>query len=291
MTPFQPSGYSKVFGIFGCPIQHTLSPQMQHAAFEALGLPNTYLPFEVHPDQLKKAVESIVALRIQGINVTIPHKEKVIPFLDELDPEARKIGAVNTIKNDAGRLIGFNTDGKGYLRSLQEAGVDPTGMTVILIGSGGAAKGLAIALLTAGVEEMILRVRRKSAGEALAAQLKTTLPQSKVSVVGFNDIPNASIKNHPPTLLINTTPLGMKKDDPLPFPTSQIKPEWLVSDLIYYPNETRFLFEAKQNGAKTVSGLGMLLHQGALSFEIWTETKPPIEAMRQALSVAISQLK
>ena len=289
MTPCRPSGRTQIFGIFGYPVRHTLSPQMHHAAFEALGLQNAYLPFEVHPDQLKKAVESIVPLGIRGVNVTIPHKKNVIPFLDQIDPEAKKMGAVNTIKNEAGRLIGFNTDGRGFVASLREAGVDPAGMTVLLIGAGGAARGLSVALLDAGVSEMHILARRAEAGLRLAEHLKSFSPGFKISSQGF-DVRNQIVKGNTPVLLINTTPLGMGTEDPLPFPLSQIGATWVIADLIYRPYETPLLTEAKKIGALTVPGLGMLLHQGALAFEIWTGHLPPIEIMRQALLDAFSSI-
>lgn len=287
MSPVQPTGDTQVFGIFGWPVRHTLSPQMQHAAFLAAGLQAAYLPFEVHPAQLQKAVASIRALGIKGVNVTLPHKEAVLSFLDEIDPEAEKIGAVNTIKNDAGRLIGYNTDGKGYLASLSEMGVDPAGKTVILLGAGGAAKGVALALIGAGVREMIIRVRRAEAGAALADHLKTVSGDCDITLAAFDDPKDRALKTAQPVLLINSTPLGMKPGDPLPFPPSLIKPDWVVSDLIYRPFETALLAAAKEMGAKTAPGLGMLLHQGTLAFEIWTALKPPIQAMRRALLDAL----
>lgn len=288
MTPPRPSGRTQIFGIFGYPVRHTLSPQMHHAAFEALGLQHAYLPFEVHPDQLKKAVESIVPLGIRGVNVTLPHKKNVIPFLDQIDPEAEKMGAVNTIKNEAGRLIGFNTDGRGFVASLREAGVDPAGMTVLLIGAGGAARGVSVALLDAGVSEIHILARRVEAGLRLAEHLKSFSPGCSLSSSEFDFRNPVPVKGNAPVLLINSTPLGMKPEDPYPFPLSQIEATWVIADLIYRPYETALLTEAKKIGAKTVPGLGMLLYQGALAFEIWTGQKPPIGIMRQALLAAFS---
>lgn len=288
MTAFEPTGDTQVFGIFGYPVRHTLSPQMQQAAFKTHKIHAAYLPFEVHPDQLKKAVASIVPLGIKGVNITIPHKEKVIPFLDEIDPEAEKVGAVNTIKNNAGRLIGYNTDGRGYVASLREAGVDPTEKAVILLGAGGAAKGVAIALINAGVRELIIHARRAEAGAALAAHLKSVSGYAKLSAEPSDAAQDTAVKTARPVLLINTTPLGMKPGDALPFPASHIKADWVVSDLIYRPFETPLLAAAKKIGAETVPGLGMLLHQGALAFEIWTALSPPIQAMNEALLKAFS---
>ncbi len=288
MSALNASGFTRVYGIFGHPVRHTLSPQMHQAAFESLGMQAAYLPFEVHPNQLQQAVDSIPALGIQGVNVTLPHKEKVMAFLDDIDSEAEQIGAVNTIKNDSGRLIGYNTDGRGYVASLEEMFVTPAEKTVILLGAGGAAKGVAVALIKAGVKEIFIRSRRKEAGTALSTHLKSATGFTNISVMPFDQQETDSFSTQNPVLLINTTPLGMKAGDPIPFPPHLIQASWTVSDLIYRPSETPLLKTAKKAGAKTVPGLGMLLHQGVLSFQLWTSLHPPIEHMKQALLKAIS---
>lgn len=286
---FLPSGETKLFGIFGNPVQHSLSPRMHHAAFEALNLPHVYLPFRIAPDQLKKAVDAIRTLDIQGINVTIPHKEKIMSYLDEIDPAAKKIGAVNTIKNEGGRLIGFNTDGKGFVASLIESGIDPVDRAVLLIGAGGAAKGVAMALLAAGTTEIHIRTRRATAAEDLATRLQNISPHSKITVIADRSGKGISLQTNKPVLLINSTPLGMQSADALPFPPAQIKAQWAIADLIYRPYETPLLLAAKKIGAFTIPGLGMLLHQGTLAFEIWTGLKAPLKVMRQALWQAFSE--
>ncbi len=291
MTAFRLSGKTGTFGILGNPIRHTLSPQMHLAAFEALGLDNVYLPFAVKPAQLKKAMEAIIPLGMRGLNITIPHKESVLPFLDEISLSAKRIGAVNTIEVSAGRLIGHNTDGKGFVKSLLEAGLDPSEMSVLMLGAGGAAKGVAIALLDAGVSEMTLQVRRQEKGAELAKRLYAMSPQVRLSVSTFSPKTTPASTTGRPILLINTTPLGMKADDPLPFLPSHIQANWVVADLIYNPYETPLLIAAKEIGAKTVPGLGMLLHQGVLAFEIWTKQKPPVEAMKKALFQALTDLQ
>lgn len=282
------TGKTRIFGIFGDPIAHTLSPVMQNAAFEALGLPCQYLPFQVHTENLKKALEAILPLGIQGVNVTIPHKEAVIPFLDSVEAEAEKIGAVNTIETASNRLIGHNTDGKGFLASLSEMNIDPSGRRVILIGAGGAARGVAIALLSAGISEIILMTRTVERGKILANRLGSLSPRLKVSVRGMGLEKESPLKPDRSTLLINSTPLGMKENDPLPFPSELLDPNWIVADLIYRPDETPLLLAAKKTGAKTIPGLGMLLHQGALAFEIWTKEKAPLQVMRDALRNALA---
>lgn len=291
MTAFRPSGQTQVFGIFGHPVRHSLSPKMQQAAFEALNLPHIYLPFEVMPDQLGQAAAAIRALDLQGINITIPHKENVIPYLDEIDAEARKIGAVNTIQNKGGRLTGFNTDGRGFVASLEEAGLQPANHIVLLLGAGGAAKGVAVALLDAGVSKMHILARRPLAAENLAKRLKSIFPQRTITAAASRSEKTTTLQTEKSVLLINSTPLGMSPEDALPYPASQIKPEWVVADLIYRPYETPLLIAAKKLGATTIPGLGMLLHQGALSFKIWTGLNPPIDRMRHVLRHAFSENK
>jgi len=289
MPSSKSSKITKVFGIFGNPIAHTLSPLMHQTAFEALGLPYTYVPFEVQNSALEQATRSLVALGISGINVTIPHKKNIMPFLDEVTPEASQIGAVNTIENRSGHLIGHNTDGAGFVASLRDQGVNPDGMTVLMIGAGGAAQGVAIALLAAGISEILILVRDISRGQRLADHLLLHFTDAKITVksmaLGEGSFPETEKK----ILFINTTPLGMKQDDPLPFNPAFIRSEWVVADLIYRPYETPLLLAAKKKGASTVPGLGMLLYQGTLAFEIWTKVKPPIEAMRKALLSAFSE--
>lgn len=284
------SGETLIFGIFGHPIAHTLSPPMQNAAFAARNLDAVYIPFNVDPSQLKNAVASIHSLGIKGINITIPHKETIIPFLDSVDEDALKLGAVNTIEVSSGRLIGHNTDGRGYVASLKALDIDLTDQRVLLIGAGGAAKGVAHALLSSGVSELILIVRRLDRGKALAERLAALFSHIPISVVGMNADRDALTQKNRATVLINATPLGMKREDPVPFPLSRIKPHWLVSDLVYRPAETPLLIAAKKIGAQTVPGIGMLLHQGALAFEIWTQKKAPLAVMKGALEDALSDL-
>lgn len=263
---------------------------MQNAAFEACNLNSVYIPMEIYPAFLKDAVASVLPLGIKGLNVTIPHKETIIPFLDSIDEESKKIGAVNTIEVSSGRLIGHNTDGRGYVASLSALNIGLADKRVIMIGAGGAAKGIAVTILSSGVTELIIMVRHRDRGQTLAKQLTTLFPDIKISVVGMDAKRRRFQKKNRATLLINCTPLGMKQDDPSPFPFSWIEADWTVSDLVYRPAETPLLSAAKEVGALTVSGIGMLLHQGALAFEIWTRKKPPLSVMKDALENALSSL-
>lgn len=283
------TGQTKIFGIFGHPVAHTLSPLMHNAAFDALALPYRYLPFEVHPDRLEGAIKGILPLGILGLNVTIPHKEAVLPFLDQVDEEAKKIGAVNTIEIASGRLIGRNTDGRGFLESLREGEVDLSGRRVILLGAGGAAKAVAVVLAEQPIAEMVIMARTRARGKALADRVTAVAPRLKTSIIGVDFGPGFPADSDRPTLLVNTTPLGMKQEDSSPFPPHLLDPRWSVADLIYRPEETPLLVAAKKVGATVIPGLGMLLYQGALAFEIWTKQKAPLSKMRQALQEALSR--
>lgn len=290
MTDLKPiSGQTKIFGILGYPIAHTLSPLMHNAAFDALGLPYRYLPFEVDPGRLEGAVKGILPLGILGVNVTLPHKETILPFLDEIDAAAETIGAVNTIEVASGRLIGRNTDGRGFLESLREANVDPAGKRVILLGTGGAARAVAVTLAQQPILEMVIVARTAARGKALADRLAAITPHLKTSLAGVDFSPGFPADSDRPTLLVNATPLGMKQGDPSPFPPRLLDPRWSVADLIYRPEETPLLAAAKAAGATIVPGLGMLLHQGAFAFEIWTKQRAPLSKMRQALQAALSR--
>jgi shikimate dehydrogenase len=237
----------------------------------------------VRPAQLADAIRAIRALGLSGVNVTIPHKEAVVSLLDGVAETAQRIGSVNTIERDGERLIGHNTDGLGFVQSLAESGVDPAGFRVILLGAGGAARGVADALLMAGALEMIILTRSPDRGSALIERLTPLFPHVTLSLCVWTNLPR-------PTLLVNATPLGMGAEDPLPYPAEQISPEWVVADLIYRPHKTAFLTASEARGAKIVPGIGMLLHQGALAFEIWTRKPAPLSIMRQALEVALTAL-
>jgi shikimate dehydrogenase len=271
------SGKTKITGLFGYPVEHTLSPFMHNAAFIRLGLDYCYIPFSVHPDFLRQAVEGIRALNIVGVNLTIPLKESVIPLLDEVDEEASFIGAVNTIVNREGRLAGYNTDGRGFMRSLAENGVSVEGKRVLIVGAGGASRGIGYYLCRqAGSLSLFNRTAKKAAD--LAAQLSFT--GGRVDVIGGLDQVGGF------DMVINATPLGLKKDDPLPFDAGLLRAGQVVCDLIY--RKTALLRLAEEKGCKTVDGLAMLLWQGALAFELWTGLTPPVEDMKSALLQAIN---
>jgi shikimate dehydrogenase len=275
------SGKTMIYGIFGHPVEHTFSPGMHNSAFKKLGMDACYVPFAVPPGNLESAVRAVVPLGLRGLNVTVPHKEQVLTYLDELSEEARLIGAVNTIEVRKGRLIGHNTDGRGFLRSLREHGdLDPKGKKFLFIGSGGAARAVSFSLALAGAAVIVFRDTDARKASLLANDIreKTGVPSM---AIGQELLPeNAADAD----CLINATPLGLRKTDPLPMSAEFIGKKHLVCDLVYNPPETALLKMAKKRGAKRLSGLGMLLYQGVIAFEIWTGEKAPVLIMKNALS-------
>lgn len=270
------SGKTKIVGIFGWPIEHTLSPLMHNTAFDALELDMRYIAFRILPDDLKDAVKAIKALNLVGVNITVPHKEKVIPLLDSVDKEASFIGAVNTIVNSDGKLTGYNTDGKGFIDSLSEAGVSYEGKKILIIGAGGATRAISY-YLSEKSEGLYLYDIDKPRAERLAHDLSKF--RERVSVLNdLKDIGNQDI-------IINATPLGWKPDDPLPLQPEIVKKDMVVCDLVY--KKTKLLEEAQKRGAIVIDGSGMLLWQGVLAFQLWTGIKPPVDLMRRVLLLNI----
>ncbi len=274
------SGKTRVCGVIGDPIEHTLSPIMHNAAFKALKLDFAFLAFKVKAADVEKAVSGMRALGIHGLNVTMPHKSAVINYLDEVDQAAKAIGSVNTILNKDGRLFGFNTDGVGALQALRENGVEPRGKKVLLLGAGGAARAIAYTLAREADELVILNRTAKQAAE-LANLLKQTFDRK---VVADTLSPNA-IKDtlQDSDVLINATSVGMKPNaNQTPVAFEWLRPDLAVMDIVYNPVETKLAKDAKAAGAKVVSGFEMLIYQGAASFEIWTGHSAPVEVMRHA---------
>ena len=273
-------GTTKIAGVIGFPIEHTISPGIHNAAFAALGLDYVYLPFAVRPENLGRAIAGLSSLGIIGINVTIPHKETVIQYLNEISEEARRIGAVNTVVIKQERLIGHNTDGKGFVQALKEEGkIDIQGKKVIILGAGGAGRAVAVQSGLEGAGELIIFDKEEERARRLSADIKRDIPQLRVETVSRNEIkPNLNEAD----ILVNATPAGMKADDELIINSQWLLPRTLVFDLIYNPQETRLMQAARKRGCAVVGGLGMLIHQGALSFELWTGKKAPLDVMKKA---------
>jgi shikimate dehydrogenase len=274
------SGKTQVCGVIGDPIEHTLSPVIQNTAFNHLKLDFVFLAFRVKPAELEDAVRGMRGLGIHGLNVTMPHKKAVTAFLDELDPTAKFLCAVNTILNRDGQLCGFNTDGVGALKALQENGVDLSGKKVLLLGAGGAAKAIAFQLAREADALVILNRTLEKAKE-LAESLNQTLGKKATGATLSPSTLQEKLRDS--DVLINATSVGMHpNDDQSPVAPERLKPDLTMMDIVYNPVETKLARDAKAAGARVVSGVEMLVYQGAASFEIWTGRPAPVEAMRKA---------
>lgn len=263
---------TQLTGIIGYPVRHSLSPDMHNAAFEYLGLNYCYVAMEVKPENVEYAIKGLKALGFVGVNVTVPHKQTIIPYIDVMDEEAEFIGAINTIKNEEGRLIGYNTDGKGFIESLKEEDIDPSGMEVLILGAGGAARAVSYYLVRK-VSRMYVYNRTEERGMELVMRLKKMNPE----VIFTKNLNYCRVCD----MVINATSVGLRDSDPLPIEADYLKQGQIVYDLIY--RETPLLREARQRGCRVIDGTGMLLHQGAEAFRIWTGVEPPIEVMREVL--------
>jgi len=275
------------YGILGWPVEHSRSPAMQNAAFRARGLDGNYVCFSVHPDDVADAVRGLKALGVRGANVTVPHKEAVIKWLDDVTPEARAIGAVNTIVRSLDRLVGHNTDAPGLARSLDEAGVEIDGERVLVLGAGGAARAAVVGLAGRGARSIVIAARRLEQSQLLKNELAHVCGRCELSA---SDMSREVLTAHfrETDLLVQSTSATLANAPDAPGFAAQLPIDALpdnasVIDLVYKPRETAVLLRAKERGLKTVDGLGMLLHQGALAFELWTHLPAPIEVMRRVL--------
>ncbi len=278
-------GSTKVVGVFGFPVEHSLSPAMHNAAFAALQLSYIYVPFAVQPDRIGPAVRSLSALGIVGVNLTIPHKESVLPFLDEITQEARDVGAVNTVHCVDGRLLGDNTDGQGFYTPLRERGVDLAGKAVVVLGAGGAARAVVFRLAREGAR-ITLANRTPERAERLAqAVAEAGLPAGTVQTVAMDDSKGLADAIAGADLLVHTTRVGMvpETDALPPVPLEAFHPNLLVYDLVYNPVETRLLQQARFRGCRVLNGVQMLVYQGAAAFQRWTGHWPPTDVMERAV--------
>ena len=273
-------------GIIGHPIGHSISPLFQQAALDAIGFDGAYQPWDVTPDGVGEFVAGLRAPGTLGINVTVPHKEAVIPFLDEVDDWASTAGAVNTIVNREGRLTGHNTDGIGFLRALREgAGFDPRGRDVLVLGAGGSARGVVYALARAGAARLAIANRTLERAERLAQISADSGVASEA--VALSDAPAAAADV---ALIVNCTSMGMvhgPDETGTPLSAADIPATALVNDLVYNPLETPLLREAAKAGATTLGGIQMLVYQGAASFEMWTGHDAPVAIMLEAATNAM----
>lgn len=274
-------GDTKIVGLFGYPVRHSASPEMHNAAFKALGLNFVYIPFEVEPASLGKAIKALPYLGIKGVNLTIPHKVKILPYLDWISPEAGITRAVNTVAVKGHKLYGYNTDIPGFIEDLKKnANIALKGQEVFLLGAGGAGRACAVGLAKEGVAKINITDNLSSRVFSLVKILK-----ANYSKVGLEYIPGAALSRAAgrSKIIINATPLGMKRDDPLLLKREWLNKEKIIYDLVYTPYPTRLLELGRGRGAKVISGIGMLARQGAISFSLWTGQKAPLNIMLKVL--------
>ena len=282
---YQITGHTRLGCLLGTPVSHSISPMMHNEAFRILGLDCVYLCFDTKNADLKTMVQTLKEMNVYGFNFTMPDKERILPYLDELSPAARMIGAVNTVKNEDGRLIGHNTDGIGYMQSVKDTGYDATTGPMTLLGAGGAASSIAIQAALDGVPVLhIVNRRGRSWDNALRlADLinENTSCKADVTDMAEGEAVKACIRDS--LLLTNATSIGMAPNtDASPVQdTSCFHPDLLVSDIIYNPRRTKLLLEAQDAGCRISNGMYMLLYQGAAAFQIWTGKEMPVEEIRQ----------
>lgn len=271
------SGRTRVVGVIGDPVTHSLSPTLHNAAFEALGLDWVYVAFPVPRGRGAEAVAAVPALGLAGLNVTMPHKEDVAGACHELSPDAAALRSVNTVVAlPDGRTLGDSTDGPGFLDALADEGVDVAGHPVLVLGAGGAARAVILALGRAGAAVTVAARRADAAASAAAlAQGASAVPLVAADPSAF-------------PVVVNATPLGMSGGDPLPVDPERLHAGQAVVDLVYHPADTPLLTAARARGATAANGLGMLLHQAAHSFALWTGQPAPLDAMRAAVTAVLA---
>jgi len=280
-----PSDEIKVFGLFGYPLGHSLSAEMHNAAFRAVGMPAIYLPFERNPKQFLKLVRSKRRMILDGFNLTIPHKESILPYLNKIDPAAKFIGAVNTVKRSGNQWAGYNTDAFGFSEGLREVKFQARGKKAVILGAGGGARAAIVALLKSGISEVVIVNRTLMHGKNLAIEFQRKFPNATLRSAPENCL-KGELENT--NLLVNATPIGIRQNDRSIVSRSQFpKKRILVYDLLYHFKETSLLKLASRLGNRIKNGETMLLMQGAKAFEIWTGRKAPVKVMRKALQNAI----
>lgn len=268
----------RTYCIIGDPIDHSLSPAIHNAAFSSLGLNCSYISFRVQEGQLKNSLDSLRAINIGGFNVTMPHKVRVLEYVDQYDKTVELVGAANTVKNEDGKFCAYNTDVLGFIKPLRQRGIDFNGFEVTILGAGGAARAVAVALAgERGIANINIFNRNIDRSKELANMLKKL--GLKASIVSSDNIQNIASKSN---LIINTTPLGMKGEQSL-IKSSSIRKDAIVYDIVYKPINTNLLENARTAGAKVVYGYEMLLEQAIASFKIWFQRDPPIEPMKKVL--------
>lgn len=270
------SGSTGLLSILGNPVKHSKSPYMHNNSFEKLKLDLVYMAFEIEKGNIKKGVEAMRTLNAKGFNITMPYKEEVMECLDEIDKAAEVIGSVNTVLNSNGKLIGYNTDGKGFLKALEERGVNFKEEKIVIVGAGGAARAIAVQLAFDGTREIVIANRTIENAKTISDIINQNVPKAKArSIILDEKLLKEELKDA--KILINTTSIGMNKtkDKSVIENIDTLHKDLLVADIIYDPPKTKLLSQAENVGCKTMNGLPMLVYQGAIAFEIWTDQDMP----------------
>lgn len=281
----QIDGSTKIVGVYGAPILHTASPAMHNAAFQALGMNWAYLAFHVDPPDLAAALRGACAMGFVGVNLTVPHKILALDVMDDVHSEARKLGAVNTVLFNHGKLRGFNTDGYGISKAIKEEfNLELEGTRILVLGAGGAGRGIAVECALDGAAKLIVANRTLAKIEPIAREVATTKTQFEAVSLTLDNVRQAA---KDVDLIINATSVGLKEGESLGLTPDVFSPHHYVYDTIYRPAETELLRTAAKARAKVANGLSMLLYQGAKAFEIWTKRKAPLAVMRRALRASV----
>lgn len=283
---------TQLVGLFGHPVEHSFSPEMHEAVFKYLGLNYRYLLFDIFPQNLKKALDSLVPLGFRGVNISLPHKKRTLAFLDKISDKAKLIGAINTVVVDRGKLVGYNTDGMGFAASLQkDARVNLKQKKVVILGAGGAAHSIATELALAKAGKISIFNILLYEAKDLAIRIKRYVPHSITEFFLLKPGAILDEKIREADIIVNATSVGLNPADPLLINPDVLGKKHLVCDVIYNPSKTKLLAAAQKRKAKTLNGLGMLIHQGAISFELWTGRKAPVKIMKAALEKVIKKRK
>jgi shikimate dehydrogenase len=281
LTMKYPSVKTKFIFLLGNPLGHSISPPMHNRVFEKLDLDYCYIPVQVTPENLKTVFSGLTKMNVAGFNVTIPHKIRIIEHLDALDPLAATIGAVNTIRIDEGKTRGYNTDGEGFIRSLEEEGkVLVHDKRIFLLGCGGASRAIAMTLAFRGAAKIFISNRTLAKAEALAAEINEEIRDCAKAIAIIPELQRETIKSC--DILVNSTSLGMQPwDQESPIAKESLFEHLVVADIVYNPHTTQLLANAQAKGCRIVHGLGMLIHQGAAAFKLWTDIDPLIPEMTE----------
>lgn len=285
MTCIEVNGHTRLAGFFASPAKHSLSPTLHTTSFEELGINAVYLAFDIKPNQLEDAINSIRTLNMMGVNLSMPHKVNAIPFMDELSEEATLIGAINTIVHKDGKLIGYNTDGFGFMESLRVNQVPIKNQTMTILGAGGAATAIVVQAALDGFKEIHLFSRPGERFNDMQQKIKELSKKvtCKITISNLFDLlalKKAISQSH---LLVNSTSVGMTNDDSLITDDSIFREDLVVYDVIYNPRETKLLKQAKEYGCQTINGLDMLLYQGAKAFNLWTNEDMPVKKAKEII--------